>query len=221
MNLMVPTQNVRTPVSQVPGVGKKDALYLWSAARFLVGATDGTVIKIFQNMQGANPGQGFPALTSRETSITQNPGQMPLDQRWECFDLGVELVGAGTATAPPQAASYTSVLLADAVSILDSLQLEFVRGQTQNIQLGPCSLYPAGGGIFGGDQTTTNQAVNGFPSIGARRRLGRSLVLNPGDTWYMQLRFTNADAIAFTGQTNGFIDVRVSMWMYRDLGLSG
>lgn len=220
MNL-VPTQNVRTPVSQVPGVGKKDALYLWSAARFLVGATDGTVIKIFQSAQGTQPAQGFPALTSRETSITQNPGQVPLDQRWECFDIGVELLGAGTATSPPQAATYTSVLAADAVAILDSLQLEFVRGQTQNIQLGPCTLYPGGAGLYGGDMTTTDQAGNGFPSIGARRRLGRSLVLNPGDTWYMQLRYTNADAIALTGQTNGFVDARVSMWMYRDLGLSG
>ena len=218
MNL-VPTQNVRTPVSQVPGVGKKDALYLWSAARFLNGAVVGSAINIFVATQGVQPAQGFPALTSRETSLTQNPGQVPLDQRWECFDIGVEFLGAGTiATGVVTEATVTA---ARAAQLYSKLQLEFVRGQTQNIQLGPCGLYPAGAGVNSGDQTTTETANNGFNSIGARRRLGRSLVLNPGDTWYMKLVVQDADGIALALGTGGYADVRVSMWMYRDLGLSG
>jgi hypothetical protein len=225
MQMMVPTQNVRTPVSQVPGVGKKDALYLWSAARFLSGATAGSFINIFQASQGQQPAQGFPALTSRETSLTQNPGQVPLDQRWECFDLGVEFIGGGTSTSPPLAATEVPVTIAQAAQLYSKLQLELVRGQTQAIQLGPCSLYPGGTGLTSveneADALTASAAFNGFASIGARRRLGRSLVLNPGDTWFMKLVVADADGIAAALGTNGFVDVRVSMWMYRDLGLSG
>lgn len=221
-NAMIQTQNVRTPVSQVPGVGKKDALYLWSAYQFATGNSIGQY-NVFLVQQGL-AGQGYGApLTSRETSVVTNPGQVPLDQRWECFDIGVEIL-----PAPGSAAQAVSI--AQATELYSKLQLAFVRGQTQLIQLGPISLFPGGSGVNAAvdaaDAGTTASAGNGFPSIGARRHLGRrTLVLNPGDTWNMAFVVANAGGFALdlgvTDETPNRVDVRVSMWIYRDLGLTG
>lgn len=220
---MIQTQNVRTPVSQVPGVGKKDALYLWSAYQFSTGTTIGQY-NVFLVQQGL-AGQGYTApLTSRETSVFTNPGQVPLDQRWECFDIGVEIL-------PSPAATAQAVSIAQATELYSKLQLAFVRGQTQLIQLGPISLFPGGSGVNAAvdaaDAATAANAGNGFPSIGARRHLGRrTLVLNPGDTWNMAFVVANAGSFALDLGTHGedvpnTVDVRVSMWIYRDLGLTG
>jgi len=228
MMAAVPTQNTRMPVSQIPGIGKKDALHLWSTYRFFTGSPVGqyNVFTVTQNSSGQ--GYASPAvLTARETSIITQ-GQVPLDQRWECLDIGVEILpGAGGLGVPVD----------QAVEAYNKIQLAFIRGQTQLIQLGPIALFPGGSGLSGvvaleaDDQAApflvNNQSVgNGFPSVGARRQLrGRTIVLNPGDTWYMAFLVANADGAALnfgtTGDTPNSLDIRVSMWMLRDLGVTG
>jgi hypothetical protein len=210
------TQNLRTPISQVPGVGKMDCLYLWSTYKFANGTVPGPYA-IFNTIVG-NTGQGYAtALTLRETSLTSNPGQVPLDQRWECWDIGVELL-------PVPGASAAQVPIADAVEASNKLVLQFNRGGTQAINLGPISLFPGGAGVTAyssfANAATTLTSNNGDPSIAARRRLGaRSIVLNPGDTWGFTLLAVNSPSnnIVLTAS----LDVRVSLWMYRDLGISG
>jgi hypothetical protein len=209
-------QNVRTPVSQVPGVGKKDALYLWSTYHFVNATVPGSY-QIFNTLVG-NAGQGYSTgLTLRETSLTSNAGQVPLDQRWECFDIGVEILGT-----PGSAAA--SVPQADCFELMNKLVLQFNRSGTQAINLGPIGLFPGGTGAFGNqgpsNTATTASYGNGYPDMGARRRLGeRSIMLNPGDTWGMTLLVTNSPAnnLVLTAAA----DVRVSLWMYRDLGIAG
>lgn len=219
MTQMIHTQNQRTPVSQVPGIGKKDAINLWSAYRFRTGDTPGQY-NVFNVIQGA-AGQGFATkLTARETSILATPGQVPLDQKWQCFDVGVDYIGGGTET-DGEWASTVPVTAAQAADLNDKLQLAFLRGGTQLVQMGPVAGFPGGGGVYGGDTTTTDVAGNGFPSVGAKRALGRTLVLNPGDTWGMAFLVANADEQDLALGSNAFVDVRVSFWMYRDLGLSG
>jgi len=213
---MIQTQNVRTPVSQVPGYGKLDALYLWSTYRFHDGDTPGSY-KIF-NLQQNAIGQGFTTpLTARETSIVSNPGQVPLDQRWTCMDIGVDFL-PGSTGAP--------VSLAQANDLANKLQLAFVRGATQVFEVGPCVLYPAGGGVTGvidaADAAASAIANNGFPSAGARRQLrGRNVVLNPGDVFQWAFIVANADDAPLVLGEGATVDVRASMWMFRDLGLSG
>jgi hypothetical protein len=223
MQMMVQTQNQRTPVSQVPGVGRKDCLYLWHSYRFVTGDPVG-LYPIFNAIKGASGANGFTGpLTDRETSLVSNPGQVPLDQKWECFDLGVELIEGGTSTDGTIVQAPVSI--AQAVEAYNVLQLVFIRGSTQSIPMGPISLYPGGSGltsaVAAGDLGTAAAAFNGFQSIGARRRLGRILTLNPGDTWTMALEIANSDKLAIALGTNGKLDVRVSFWMNRDLGLSG
>lgn len=220
------TQNTRMPVSQVPGIGKKDLLYLWSTYRLFTGDPAGVNFTVF-SVQQTVAGQGFARpLTQRETSLQAQPGQVPLDQRWEAVDLGVEILpGAGGA----------SVTTAQANDLYNKMQLVFNRAQTQAFQLGPISLFPGGSGLSGiGIASATVTAANveaignGFPSIGARRQLrgGRTIMLNPGDTWNMSFVNANADGAAIDLGVNqqeapNSVDLRVSMWMLRDLGLSG
>ena len=209
-------QNVRTPVSQIPDVGKKDSLYMWHSYRLANAATVGQY-PIFNAIKGTAGVNGFTGpLTDRETSLVSNPGQVPLDQRWECWDLGVEYV----------ASSDGPVADADAAELNNQVQVLFIRGATQTIVLGAASLFPGGSGIYGavepGNLATVAATGNGYPSIGARRRFqgGRSLLLNPGDTWYMALEVANSDGLPLTLAAD-WVDVRVSFWMYRDLGISG
>lgn len=215
----IATQNTRTPVSQIPGVGKKDALYLWHMYRLASGSIIG-MYPIFNAIRGSIGSNGFIALplTDRETSLVSDAGKVPLDQRWECFDLGVELVCAVTDGA------YVPVSIADAAAAYDKLQLVFLRGGTQQIPLGPISLYPGGSGVTAAndaaDAATTAAAYNGFPSLGGRRRLGRKIMLNPGDTWQMALEVANSDSQPLDLVADA-LDVRVSFWINRDLGLSG
>jgi len=214
-------QNNRSPVSQVPGIGKKDALYLWSAYRFKTGDTMGKTYSLFNVIQGTQAGQGFATpLTARETSIISTPGSVPLDQKWECWDMAVDFIGGGTLTD----GAFTStvpVSAAQAAELVNKLQIVFIRGGTQVVQLGPASLYPSGGGVQGGDMATTDVANNGFNSAGARRRLGRNVKLNPGDTWTMAFLLAGTDDDDLALGTGAFVDARLSFWMYRDLGLSG
>jgi hypothetical protein len=217
----VATQNLRSPVSQVPGVGSKDELYLWGMRRF----GDGSPPKqypVFLVVQGDRNVNGFDdppvpglLLTQREMSLVSKPGQVPLDQRWSCLDVGVELV------AFINGGSIVEGVPAAVVAQVCSLLGVFVqRGQTQFIDLGPASLYPGGVGIYGGDPAA-NAAGLGFPSIAARRRLDRALVLNPGDTWFGGLTIANADGLGLVLGEGNLLDVRLSFWMHRDLGLSG
>lgn len=218
MDQRIATQNQRTPVSQIPGYGKLDALYLWSTYRFADGDTP-KQYRIFTTLQN-DSGQGYASplvLTARETSIVSNPGQVPLDQKWTCMDIGVEYLPG---------ASGTGVTIAQANDLNNKLQLAFVRGATQVFEVGPCSLYPAGGGVTGvvdaADANTASVANNGFPSAGARRQLkGRNVVLNPGDTFLWALIVANADDAPLVLGEGATVDVRVSFWMFRDLGMSG
>jgi hypothetical protein len=215
----IQTQNQRTPVSQIPGIGTMDALYLWHCYRFATGDTPG-LYGIFNAIKGQAGSNGFTLpLTDRETSLMSNPSQTPLDQKIICFDFGVELVASKADDGP-----YGAVSVADAAACYDMLQLVFIRGATQTIPLGPISLYPGGSGITAAvdasNAATTAAGFNGLGSSGARRRLSRALILNPGDTWSMALEIANSDKVALTLDAD-FVDVRVSMWAYRDLGLSG
>ena len=219
----VATQNSRTPVSQVPGYGTRDALYLWHMYRFHNGDGPG-LFPIFNAIKGQPGNNGFAGpLTDRETSLLSNPGQVPLDQKWKCFDIGVELVAGGTDTDGTIAPA--PVTIAQAQEAYAKLQLIFIRGGTQSIPLGPISLYPGGSGLTGavdaGNLATGSSAFNGLASAAARRWLTRPILLNPGDTWSMQLEIADADGLGLVLGSNGKMDVRVSLWMYRDLGLSG
>lgn len=219
----VATQNSRTPVSQVPGYGTRDALYLWHMYRFHNGDGPG-LFPIFNAIKGQAGNNGFAGpLTDRETSLVSSPGQVPLDQKWRIFDIGVELVAGGTDTDGTIVAA--PVTIAQAQEAYAKIQLILLRGGTQSIPMGPISLYPGGSAITAavdaGDLGTSSSAFNGLGSIGARRWFQRSILLNPGDTWQMQLEVVEADGLGLVLGSNGKLDVRVSCWMYRDLGLSG
>lgn len=209
-------QNSRTPVSQLPGIGTLTSQYLWSTYRFEDGDTPGRY-NVFVTQQG-QVGQGFAnSLTSRETYLTTNPGQVPLNQKWECYDIGVEIL-PGASGAP--------VTVAQANQIYNKVGLAHVFGQTQVFEIGPVSLYPGGSGltsaIDAADAGTSAAAFNGFPSVGARRQLrGRNIVLNPGDQWNMAFLIADADGNGLVLGEGLTVDVRVSLWMFRDLGFTG